>query len=198
MNIFFDQFSTGQVTAATGVTNATLQSWLKRDIVTTARPEGAEQGFYITGGGAPGAHRRYSFRTVMEIAIAKALIDAGMENLENAFKAAVHFAHFGSVSGSYGLKPAPTATPNRIPGLPHGSASGKTLIAARGDRSTEYFWERRDVELIHNIMFELGDAEGFVLVNASAVFNRVVKALDYDPYAVMTLAYGWKTPHENQ
>jgi hypothetical protein len=189
MNIFYDQFSTGQVVQATGVPNATLQSWIKRNVIVAQPPEGAEPRARITGGGTPGAHRRFSFFNVMEIAIAKALLDAGFGDLENAFKAARHFAHAGRGGISKDF-------PARVPGCPYDRAgmAATTLVAVRGDRSTEHLW-KVGTDPIPSICHELQSHEGCVLIDAGMVFDRVVTALGYDPVKVMAFAYGRAAHH---
>jgi hypothetical protein len=187
MNIFHAQFSTGQVVEATGVLNATLQSWIKRNIIVAQPPEGAAAEAGITGGGTPGMHRRFSFFNVMEIAIAKALIDAGLGELENAFKAARHFAHIGQgeISANH---------PARVPGCPYDNAgmAATTLVAVRGDRSMEHLW-KVGTDPIPVIWGTLETREGFTLIDAGVVFERVVSALGYDPVRIMALAYGRET-----
>lgn len=180
MNIFHAHFSTGQVVQATGVPNATLQSWLKREVVVATRPDAAGE---ITGGGTPGAYRRFSFFNVMEIAIAKALLDAGLGDLENAFKAASHFAHTGRVAIS-------DQFPTRIPGCPYNNAgmAAATLIAVRGDRSTERLW-KVGTDVITDICDDLHSRDGFVLIDADIVFERVLSALGFNPRDVMAFAY---------
>lgn len=182
MNIFYAYFSTGQVVEASGVTNATLQSWLKRGVVSAQAPESAETKAGIEGGGRPGVYRRFSFFSVMDIAIAKALIDAGFTDLENAFKASRHFAHSGVMASS--MHPA------RAPACPFFSAetsAASTLIAARGSTSVEVFWKMGH-DPFPAVFGALGTNEGFVVVNASVIFQRVVTALGFDPAAVMALA----------
>jgi len=113
MNIFQQRFSTGQVVAATGLPNATLQSWLKRDLIV-----GHKQYAPIQGGGSPGAHRTFSFFNVMEIAIAKALLG---------------FAHVGN--GQIG-----DMRPERRPGLPYNDAC-LTVLCVRQENSVVEIWK---------------------------------------------------------
>lgn len=190
MFIFHHQFSTGQVVAATGVSNATLQTWLKRDVIVAQPPEAAEHELTITGGGKPGAHRRFSFFNVMEIALAKTLIDAGLRDLDNAFKAARHFAHSG-------CGPIENVRPARSPGCPFDTAgtSATTLLAVREDQSGEFLYKVGS-DVLPLIWHRIGGRDGFLLIDAQVVFDRVVAALGFNPEEVLALAYGRRGPNQ--
>lgn len=175
MNIFQDRFTTGQVVAATGLPNHTLQSWLKRNMLTGNPVEPIE------GGGTSGAHRKFSFFTVMEIAVAKALTDLGV-SATDALKTAQHYAHFGR-------GPLP-GSPERRPSLPymnHGKAA-RTLICAAGGRAVEVVWEVGK-DFMSSVRWNL-QSPAFVIVEADAIFEHACQALGYDPREVMTFAYG--------
>lgn len=176
MNIFHDQFSTGQVIAATGVSNATLQSWLKRDLII-----GHKTSAPIAGGGTPGAHRRYSFFNVMEIAVAKALLDAGAGNVSDAFKAASHFAHTGQ-------GPLPGLSPERAPGLPFTTSAGGclTLVCMSGNMSLETPYQP-GCDFYANVRNRLGP--GCVVLEVNGLFERVTARLGYDFRDVLKDAY---------
>ena len=180
MNIFHAKFSTGQVTAAAGVSNAVLQSWLKRGVILGQNRE-AE----IEGGGSPGIHRRFSFFNVMEIAIAKALIDGGLTDLANAFAAGRYFAHVGA--GEIGN------TPLRLPSMPYNSAgeSGMTLLCVSGDKAkTVYYRPSQDV--IPNVVYSLSQDFSFFTLGIDPIFDRVTVNLGYHPEDVLALAYNLK------
>jgi len=179
MNIFNERFSTGQVIAATGLPNHTLQSWLKRDLL-VSQPEAP-----IEGGGVPGLHRKFSFHSVMEIAVAKALCDIGLSTA-NSLKAAVHFAHMGQVITYYEGE-SPDWAAMRRPSLPFDNRNGgKTLIFVAGEKSGELHW-RPGTDILTTAISKFGD--GFVMLNASDVFERTTRALDFDPNVVMASAY---------
>lgn len=175
MTIFSAKFSTGQVVEAAGVAHETLQNWMKRDLVI-----GHKQ---IEGGGSQGRHRQFSFFNVMEIAVAKALIDVGMTDLQAAFRAADAFAHAGQ-------GPLP-GTPERAPGCPFKDAPGITLIVANKDWSDEIFLSPTDsaMKLYADIFSRRIGNAGAVILNASDVFDRVTSRLGYHPDEVMGAAY---------
>ena len=180
MSIFQDKFTTGQVIAATGVTNHTLQSWMKRNMLTGNPVEP------IGGGGASGSHRKFSIFTVVEIAVAKALIDIGLSTA-NALHAAKSFAHTGD--GPLG------PNPERCPSLPFDDRGepGLTLLCVAGESSMEVLYHpKRDV--LANVRYRLGPA--FVVLEINDLFDRVCDTLGYHPNDVMADAYPRKNPAE--
>jgi len=174
MHILEDRFTTGQVLDATCLPNHTLQSWLKRDLLI------GKPGAPIEGGGVSGAHRRFTFFTVMEIAIAKELIETGL-SAANAIKAAQHFAHVGE-GPVYG-------NPERWPSLPflNFGMAARTLLCVSGDKSIEILWELK-TDVIPTIRSRLRSTS-FIVLEVDEVFDRVVKRLGHDPRAVMAEAY---------
>lgn len=182
MNIFHRQFSTGQVVAATGVSNASIQSWLKRDLVighkSAASVEGAGAA-PIEGGGSPGAHRRFSFYNVMEIATAKALLDAGLGSVSDAFKAGTRFAHISTGQ-------IPGIGPERLPGLPFPGACF-TVLCVRGGNAVIDRWTPQS-DFYANVRNRLG--KGFVVLEVNPIFEKVTNELGHDYRDVLELAYG--------
>ena len=173
MPIFDAQFSTGQVTEATGVTNAALQSWLRRELIIGHRDSP------IGGGGSPGVHRRFSFFNVMEIAVAKALIDSGYNDVPSAFAAARLFAHTGD---------APIGDlPARLPAMPFDNRDMNchTLLCVGPNGADMTIWAPgRDVWAN---MRRLG--EGFFILHIDPIFERVVMALKHNYHHVTDAAY---------
>lgn len=180
MNIFHETFSSGQVIDAAGITNHALQSWLRRDLVIGQKK--------IEGGGSPGSYRRFSFRNVMEIAIAKALTDVGASSLESAFRAANLFAHVG------GTEPGDNV--DRIPGLPFDWRNGPrlTILVVAGDRAAVTHWSQGCdfyVTARHRL-----DARGFVSLEVDPIFERVAHVLGYDYRDILNFAYPPKVGNE--
>lgn len=174
MNAFQSKFSTRQVLAAAGVSNDNLQNWLRRGLVI-----GQEK---IGGGGGQGHHRQFSFFNVIEIAAAKALIDAGMGNLEAVFYAANLFAHTGE--------------DGRIPGCPFNTAPGYTLLVAWPDGANVLFLSPKDGALALYTTLVSNNRIGATFANVSRVFDDVCGRLmeitgskEFHPEAVMEFAY---------
>jgi hypothetical protein len=191
MQLFVDTFSAGQVIEAARVSNSTLQTWFARGLIV------APQESPIAGGGAPGRYRRFTFRNVMEIAVAKALIDIGFADLSRAFSAARHFAHVGHVRQTLNDKP------NRVPGLPFddGGTASPTFLLVSGDRSAEFFWQKAlgksaYAYMKHELFGEMTVHDGFVTLDLSAVFERVATALGYNPRAILAEAYRWEAARQ--
>jgi hypothetical protein len=179
-NIFQAKFSTGQIVKATGVSNASLQTWLKRGIIAGHRDADIE------GGGSPGLHRRFSFFNLMEIATAKAMIDCGVSDLATAFKAARTFAHIGA-------GPLPGETPERQPGLPFNDGRTLLCVGQSGGSYVECWKPGKDP--LANIRIALGHPIGFVVIDMTALFDRVAASLEYHPQAILDFAYsGSNTP----
>lgn len=187
MNIFYAQYSTGEVAEKLAVPSYTIQAWVKRGIVTAQPseiPEFPGASGAITGGGTPGNHRRFSFFSVMEIAIAKAFIDAGVTNLELIFRAAGAFAHTGRGE-------ALNDQPPRIPGCPFRALDPNqtTVVGIHGERTVVMTWNPVS-DSTYRLHAALGAEEGAIFVDAGAIFRKVVTTLGYDPKEVLALAYG--------
>lgn len=172
MSIFDIKFSTGQVVAATGVLNENLQNWIKRDLIIGQKS--------IEGGGAQGRHRQFSLFNLMEIAIAKAIIDVGgMADLKDVFRAANHFAHTG---------PGPLpGQPARCPSLPFNVPNSKTLVIAGRGWSNEILFTAADSAL--HLSTKLLERGGCVVIDASEVFWTVLRRAGIDPIDVMREGY---------
>ncbi|MFG1280600.1 MerR family transcriptional regulator [Xanthobacter autotrophicus] len=167
MSILTEEFVTGQVLEAADVTNSALQSWIRRGLIVGHR------GQSIDMPGSPGIRRKFSFFNVIEIALAKALIDVGVE-LAAAFQAASDFAHSGDE--------------NRLPGLPF-TGERHTLLCVAGQRSTVFAWTPGQ-DPTADIQNELGWPLGWSTVDVGEVFNRVAVALGHHPQAVIDEEYG--------
>ena len=134
-----------------------MQNWLSRGLLTSGK---------IEGGGVQGKFRLLDFFNVMQIAIAKELIDIGVP-AGTALRKAQDFAHVGNgpING----------LPERLPGLPFHTSHGLTVLAVSADRTWEDLWVKgRDTytSIRHNL-----NAETFVAINATRVFQRVCDGL---------------------
>lgn len=178
MSIFQQRFSTGQVVTATDLPNATLQSWLKRNLIIGHKD--------IAGGGSPGIHRTFSFFNVMEIAIAKALTDLGL-SASDALKAGQRFAH--GASGPIGMGPS------RRPSIPFDSreVGCMTLLCIAGDKSITYRMTKAENGLFAEARSALGWPGGFIVLEIGPIFERATRRLGYDYRAVLADAYDYKS-----
>lgn len=170
MDIFEEEFSTGQVCVAADVRNATLQSWINREV-----PVGHKTGSRIEGGGSPGNYRRFSFFNVMEIAVGRALTDLGVD-LHRAFEAAALFAHFGEPAGDL----------QRVPGVPFDGAV-RTLLCVSRDQVTIVPW--RPGEDIISGLRAAGAPLALTILEVDPIFEAVVSSLGHDPEQVKASAY---------
>ncbi len=167
MSIFQAEFTTGQVSAASGVSAASLQTWIRRGVIVGHRGEGVDKP------GSPGLRRSFTFRNVIEIAVAKALTDLGLD-VSTAFEASARFAH---ISGS-----------KRLPGLPYPDAL-YTVLCVGGGRSEMLAWEPGQ-DFLTMARHHLLNPDAFATLVINDLFDRVVTALGYHPQAVIDEAYG--------
>ncbi|WP_234052696.1 MULTISPECIES: hypothetical protein [unclassified Xanthobacter] len=167
MSIFNAEFTTGQVIAAADVTNSALQTWIKRGLIV------GHKNHQIDMPGTPGIKRKFSFFNVMEIAIAKGLIDLGVE-LTDAFHHASMFAHTGDEERNPSLL-------FRDPGF--------TLLCVAGPKATEVLW-MPGTDVTATIRTNLHHPLGWVTLEVNNVFDRVTTSLGYHPEAVLTECYG--------
>ncbi len=165
-SIFGTEFGTGQVLEAADITNPALQTWIRRGVIVGHKDRPVDMP------GTPGVRRRFSFCSVVEIALAKALTDVGVD-LADAFHAAARFAHFGAGGRHAGL-PFP------------GSAS--TLLCVAGQRVAIVRQEPGE-GVLAEIRARLGRPVGWAMLDAGQVFARVVTRLGFHPEAVKADAY---------
>lgn len=165
---FQQQFTNGEIVAATGVTNVQLQNWLRR---------GQIIGSGVEGGGSPGKHRRFSFFNLMEIAVATALIETGLTDMARVTNAARTFAHTGSVEVGNRAR--------RLPGLPY--EDGHTWLIVGTERTEEYQLLREDGLGFAAAIGQHGF--GAVVLNITKVFNQTLRRAGLDPIEVMRAAY---------
>lgn len=171
MSIFHQQFTNSEIVAATGVTNFQLQNWLKRgQIVGQGDSE-------VGGGGGPGRHRRFSFFNLMEVAVAKALLDVGLTDMQRVTSAAVGFAHTGD--GAIGSRPG------RAPGCPF--KEGKTLLIVGPNRTEEY--QLLSSERLGLATAILQHGIGAVVIDVSEVFEITLHRARLDPAEAIRVAY---------
>ena len=166
MSILEAAFSTGQVLEAADMTNPALQNWIRRGIIV------GHKDHPIDMPGTPGVRRQFSFDSVLEISLAKALTEVGVD-LADAFHAAARFAHFGSGGRHAGLPfPDPAST----------------LLCVAGQRVTIIRQEPGE-DILPEIRARLGKPMGWAMLDAGHVFNRVASRLGFIPEAVKADAY---------
>jgi hypothetical protein len=172
--IFQRDFDLTLVATATGVKPVTLRSWIAKGYIRENDPLAR-----LTGGGGPGRTRTFGFYSAMQIGIAKAVLDAGPEDLVSAFKAAFTFAHTGdSLSGF-----------NRHPGFPYPNSGFATLLFVSGRRHVILPHDMRHekergvsspprLDPIAIARAELGRPEGMVVIDCDRVFLRIIAGLE--------------------
>jgi hypothetical protein len=181
MNPFERKYPAREVLLASGMTNAALQTYIRKGLVTGHKGDLAA--------GSPGKHRQFSFSTVMELAVAQAILkDIPPRNAAPTFKAAAMFAHVGT-----GARPSlPEA--KRWPALPFHPEFGNTVLATDGERTVIVPWhpekQNKDYPLYTQLKHELGNPVVFLSCNVSIIFQNVCDALGFDVAHVLNSAYG--------
>lgn len=175
MSLFTSQFDTSAVARACGVTANVVHNYLKRDLLSEVRGQ-------VTGGGGRGKGKHFTFYNVMEVAIARALMEAwgqGKGDPERAFIAAEQFAHFGEEYD--GLR--------RHPAVPF-EGSGHTLFVVGSEGQTRELFIPSGVPGAdyHSIWREIR-SPNFTIINASRVFETVVERLGADPADALAECY---------
>lgn len=165
MSLLNRTFQTGDLVRAANISNAILQTWIRRGFIIGSDKSPIEMP------GSPGHRRQFTFENVIEVAIAAALAALGVE-LVHAFAAAAHFAHTGAAE--------------RPPAFPFNS-DGRTFIAVAGDRSQVF--SSTTFGLGANQWRGLGSPDAFVVVVASEIFDRVVAQLGEHPQRLIEQAY---------
>ncbi|MFP3384433.1 hypothetical protein [Tritonibacter sp. SIMBA_163] len=167
------KYTLSYVSQFTEIPAATLQNWLKRNVVVGHRSD--------AGGGSQGRHRLFSFFSIMQFAITKELLDAGMGSASEAAKHAIEFAHSSEGEGVDGL-------PERNPSFPFHYSHGDTLFAVGPEDTAVELWTydgNRDT--YGKLRSRVG--KGFVVIDASDVFNRVCARMNLHPIEVLDQIY---------
>jgi len=159
-----DTYSLPEVASATGANQTTIKSWLHKGVVV-----GADS---ILGGGQRGKPRHFSLQSVIEIGVAKVILDNGPSDLSSAFHAAHLFAHSGD---------------NRQLAMPFND--GGTLLFVAGEHAhVVNYLSGNDYD--KEVRTALGYPEAFIRIDMLKVFDRIILSLGLDPRDVIAAAYG--------
>ncbi|WP_265502209.1 MerR family transcriptional regulator [Paracoccus beibuensis] len=148
-----------EIVGATGVTNDQLQNWMKRGLIIGQA--------HVEGGGKPGKHRTFSFFNLIEISIAKALLDVGHTDLKLISRSAAEFAHVGT---------SRPGRPRRLPGLPFGVPNSRTLFIVSPTRADAFLLQEGTSALAFYAAAMPGGS-GATIIDASRVFDDVMTIL---------------------
>lgn len=178
MNIRTQKFEANEVSRLASIDPAKMQLWLSRNLV-------VGQSEKIEGGGSRGIRRQFSFLNVMEIAVARALVDAGLTP-KSAFKVSLFFSHTGD-----GEHEVPQM---RHLGLPFHYQFGDTILATSLGQHWIGPMNTDDGGGLSRALSNLSIAAGCTvesasIVNASQVFKSICSGLSLDPFKVLDEAY---------
>lgn len=178
MNIIERTFMAAEVAELTGASPKDVQNWAARGVMV---------GHRVEGGGSKGKARRFSFFNVMEIAVAKAILDAGSRNVEAAFKAAAGFSHAGDGGSGWEGDDTPPS-PHRLPGLPWHHDHDDTRLFVNGGAS---FAVADGIigHSEHRALIYLGRPPAYLVVNVSQVFGLICQRAGLDARVVLDAVY---------
>lgn len=177
------RFQLGEVAEAIAASPNTIKSWLHRSLVVSQ--EDSEPA--VEGGRDAGTRRSFSIQAVMQMAVAKEIIDFGIRDTERSFNAAAAFAHVGKgPSGWVGEEPDLRGL--RLPGMPYHYSLGKTVLIVTDNGGK--------VELARNLDILLVCTPACMVVDVSEIFDQVCARLmnmtgnkGFHPSALMDAAY---------
>lgn len=164
MDPLASRYSTGQVLKAAGVTNAVLQTWIRREFIVGQHPNEPA----VDMPGKAGHRRTFSFYAVMQIAVAKAIIDVSGK-AARAFEAAMEFAHLGDEQ--------------RSPGVPFRDGRTWLLVSEGAECLVQASWGTDPFALAQWPRGQRPDA--ILAVDVSAIFDRACAAIGVNPQAVI-------------
>ncbi|MEM1077965.1 MAG: hypothetical protein AAGI09_05505 [Pseudomonadota bacterium] len=165
-----------EVATVTGASNEALQTWLKRKL-----PVGVND---IEGGGSQGRHRRFSFGNVIEIALAKTMIDQAKVPAKFAFLAAGKFAHTSGGGAIMDL-------PYREMSMPFHHSHGDTILGisvADGKSSEELHKPNQNYDTFGRLSRSL-PSQCLVTINVSRVFGDVCSRMGLGDRDVLDTIY---------
>jgi len=177
-------YSTADVLTASGLSNNTFQTHMRRKMVVGYGEDD------ITGGGGPGQPRRFSWQALTQVAVASALIEMGMPASE-AYDAAMYFAHTGEGRDGWQYGEGGEARNNfteRYPGLPHHFRDGDTFLIVRSGESKVICAPQGSLPLLE-VSSDDDPIIGFFALNASALFHRTCRRLGLNGHALLEQAY---------
>ncbi len=180
MDILNQKYTAQSVALATGTTAKQITDWCNQgQIIGQKKPLGK------------GRRREFSFFNVMEIAGAVSLMEIGIRTPADAFKAAGYFSHIADGGGGW-VKENGTiegdGSPTRWPSLPFHFREGDTFLAVSGDMSEVVLSADGTVDT-YSIFPMARRPAGFILLNMSEVFARVMHSMALDYRKVLDAAY---------
>lgn len=171
------------VAKATGTTPKQITDWCNQGhIIGQKEPLGK------------GRRREFTFSNVMQIAAGVVLMQYGVNSPGDAFRAAAHFAHFGSCHSGWinendELVEDPPR-PKRNPGFPYHFRDGDTFLIVSGDRANVVLVEKGEIHL-NSVFPELSRPQAaFIAANMTEVFKAVIHNMGQDWRVVLDQVYG--------
>ena len=178
MDILEQTYTAQDVAQAAGITAKQVTDWANQGQLVGHRDRLGK-----------GRKREFQFHTVMEVATAVALMQAGIRSPADAFAAANKFAHFGDSAAVWTGEKA--TAPERHPALPYHYANGYTFLFVAGDKAVTHLSPDGSVNL-RDVAGKLGRQRGMIAVNLSDVFADVMTRMGGNHYTILDEAYSEK------
>lgn len=190
MNVLNIRIPTKQAAEVAGMKETTLQTWMRRKEV----GRGGNDTGPVEGGGSQGAHRLWSFPNIMEIAIANALVDGGV-NLDLALLAGATFAYSGAMPNGGAVNYPATAidlAKMRQPGFPFYDPSVNPMwtYAFVSVNGTAVLGGGQDYDPHPDAMITLGRPMVLTRLDCNEVFFRACNNLNIVPLTALRQVYG--------
>lgn len=185
MDILNRTYTASEVSELTGATVKNLANWADRGLIHVANE----------GETGRGTTREYSWFTLMQTACAVAIMDLGFSSPQDAFAAALRFAHFSSGSSGW-VGGEVEDQPVRFPGLPFHPLRGVTMFYVAGERGAVLLHRIWNNESFADGYFKLNEqlrgARGHIALNVTEIFEEICRRLGEDYRRVLDDAYRGK------
>lgn len=185
MHILNRTYTASEVSELTGATVKNLANWADRGLILVANE----------GEIGRGTTREYSWFTLIQTACAVAIMDLGFSSPQEAFTAALRFAHFAPGSSGW-VGGEVKDQPVRYPGLPYHPMRGVTIFYSAGDAGAVLLHRIWNNEPFADGYFELHErlrgARGHIALNVTEIFKEICGRLGKDYRHVLDDAYRGK------
>lgn len=160
---------------------STLRTHINRGFVTAWGPR------HKDGDKPAGKHSQFTYFTVIEFALAYHLNSRLGLQLDAAFDAARHFAHFGDAGSA--RRPGAAASIEREPGVPFHHKHGRTLYAFNTKGSYSVAIPNGGSEIALDRVRRALGGNTFSCVEANELFDQICSRLGLHPYTVLDEIY---------
>ena len=178
MELYTRMFTPQEVATATGLEAKSIHNWATRGLIVGQRDAVGK-----------GHTRMFSWFNVMEVAVAAALMEIGMNSPQDAFAGTRLFSHSGDGGSGWAQDDAIADDDDlRLPALPYHHSAGVTFLFVWKEGAEVRLSKDGTIDL-HSIRPEYSRATGFIVLNLSELFARVAYRLGCDYRVLLDQAY---------